>query len=119
MPFGLCNTLASFQYFMNNILSDYLDIFCVVYLDNILIFSPNLNDHIKHVKEILTCLRKNNLFAKLEKYEFHKSSVEFLGYIVSSKGLKMDNNKINAIKDWPIPQNIKDIQTFIGFTNFY
>ena len=119
MPFGLCNAPASFQYFMNDILSDCLDIFCVVYLDDILIFSPNLNDHIKHVKEILTCLRKNNLFAKLEKCEFHKSSVEFLGYIVSSKGLKMDNNKINAIKDWPIPQNIKDIQTFIGFANFY
>ena len=98
MPFGLCNALASFQHLMNDILSDCLDIFAVTYLDDILVFSPTLKDHITHVHEILTRLCKHSLYAKLEKCEFHKSKVEFLGYIISSQGITMDKTKTEAIQ---------------------
>ena len=119
MPFGLCNAPATFQHFINEVLSDCLDRFAVAYLDDILVFSPTIEEHVDHVKEILSRLRKFNLFAKLEKCQFHKSSVEFLGYIVSSKGITMDPAKIKAVQDWPAPKNIKDIQSFLGFANFY
>jgi len=100
-------------------LSDCLDRFAVAYLDDILVFSPTIEEHVDHVKEILFRLRKFTLFAKLEKCQFHKNSVEFLGYIVSSKGITMDPAKIKAVQDWPAPKNIKDIQSFLGFANFY
>ena len=119
MPFGLCNAPASFQHLMNEVLSDCLDHFTVAYLDDILIFSPTLKEHITHVREVLTRLRKHSLYAKLEKCEFHKSKVEFLGYIISSQGITMDKTKTEAIQTWPTPCNIKDIQSFIGFANFY
>ena len=109
MPFGLCNAPASFQHFMNDVLSDCLDKFAVAYLDDILIFSENYSDHISHVREILERLRLNSLYAKLEKCEFHKNKIEFLGYIVSSNGIIMDSSKTDIIRDWPILTCVKDI----------
>jgi len=119
MPFGLTNAPASFQHFINDIFSDILDTYVVAYLDDILIFSNNLDDHIKHVREVLSRLRDNSLFGKLEKCNFHKSSTIFLGYIISSNGIKMDPEKVEATLTWPTPKCVKDIQSFIGFANFY
>src|SRR5882672_466506 len=119
MPFGLTNAPASFQHFINDIFSDILDTYVVAYLDDILIFSNNLDDHIKHVREVLSRLRDNSLFGKLEKCNFHKSSTTFLGYIISSNGIKMDPEKVEATLTWPTPKCVKDIQSFIGFANFY
>lgn len=119
MPFGLTNAPAAFQRFMNDIFQDLLDVSVIVYLDDILIFSANLSDHRKHVKEVLRRLRLHGLYARPDKCEFHTESVEYLGYILSPDGLRMAEDKIKVILDWPTPRKVKDVQSFLGFANFY
>ena len=119
MPFGLTNAPAAFQQFMNNIFSDFLDVCIVIYLDDILIYSNNISKHHQHVKKVLKCFCKAGLYAKAEKCKFHSKSVEYLRYILSSSSLTMSNNKIKIIQDWPESKKVKDIQSFLGFTNFY
>jgi len=119
MPFGLTNAPATFQNFMNDILRNLVDRFLVVYLDDILIYSENEEEHKKHVQEVLTRLRKHELHAKPEKCFFHVYEVEFLGFIVTPQGVKMDKAKIETILNWPQPKNLKDVQSFLGFANFY
>jgi len=104
---------------MNDIFSDLLDVCVVIYLDDILIYLNNMSKHHWHVKEILKHLYKAGLYAKAEKCEFHSQSVEYLGYILSPSGLTMSNNKIKIIQDWPELKKVKDIQSFLGFANFY
>jgi len=119
MHYGLTNTPASFQRFMNNVFKDLLDICVVVYLDDILIYSDTPGDHLKHIQEVLCRLRKNNLFAKVEKCEFDADKTNFLGFIVSLEGLQMDEAKIHTIRTWPTPRKVKEVQSFLGFSNFY
>jgi len=78
-----------------------------------------MSEHHQHVKEVLKHFYKAGLYAKAEKYEFHSKSVEYLGYILSPSGLTMSDNKIKIIQDWLEPKKVKDIQSFLGFTNFY
>ena len=119
MPFGLTNAPAAFQRFMNDIFSDLIDVCVIIYLDDILIYSDNTADHRKHVKEVLRRLRKHGLFARADKCEFHTDTVEYLGYILSPDGLVMSKDKVKTVLDWPEPRNVKDIQSFLGFANFY
>ncbi|MBW0578869.1 hypothetical protein O181_118584, partial [Austropuccinia psidii MF-1] len=93
MPFGLTNSKASLQNVVNDIFSEFLYVFVVVYLDDIMVFSSSEEEHVKHVASVLQRLRDNNLFSKASKCLFHASSVEYLGYVVSSDGLKMDSSK--------------------------
>jgi len=118
MPFGLTDTPAAFQCFVNTIFADMLDVCIVVYLNNILIYSRDMESHQQHIWEVLRCLWLHGLFAKLEKCEFHSDSVEYLGYCFSPDGLTMSPDKIQTISNWPEPQKVKDIQSFLGFTNF-
>ncbi|MBW0519023.1 hypothetical protein O181_058738 [Austropuccinia psidii MF-1] len=118
MPFGLTSATASFHNLVNYIFSDFFDIFVVVYLDDIMFLSSSEEEHVKHVASVLQRLRDNNLFAKASKCVFHASSVEYLGYVVSSEGLKMDSSKVQKIVNWPQPKNIKELQSFLGFANF-
>ena len=104
---------------MNDIFSDLLDVCVVVYLDDILIYLNNMSEHHQHVKEVLKRLHKAGLYAKVEKCEFHSESVEYLEYILSPSGLTMSDDKIKIIQDWPEPKKVKDIQSFLGFANFY
>jgi len=119
MPFGLTNAPASFQSLVNSVLQPYLDRFAVVYLDDILIYSRTLEDHIRHVKLVLRKLRAHHLFIKLEKCQFHVSEVDFLGLIVGANGVRMDPAKVAAIAEWPPPKSLTDLQSFLGFANFY
>ena len=119
MPFGLSNAPAAFQRFMNDIFSDLLDVHVIIYLDDILIYSDNPADHRKHVREVLRRLRKHGLYARPDKCRFSSDSVEYLGFILSKEGLKMDPSKVQTIQDWPEPRKVKDIQSFLGFANFY
>ena len=119
MLFGLTNAPMVLQQFMNDIFSDFLDVCVVIYLDDILIYSNNMSEHHRHVKEVLKRLRKAGLYAKAEKCEFHSESVEYLGYILSPSGLTMSNDKVKIIQDWPEPKKVKNIQSFLGFINFY
>jgi hypothetical protein len=119
MPFGLTNAPASFQHFINDVLWPYLDIFIIAYLDNILIYSDNLNDHWNHVLKVLEALSEASLYLKLEKCEFHQQEVKYLGFIISTSSTKMDPAKVATIQEWPIPRNMKHTQSFQGFANFY
>ncbi|MBW0557269.1 hypothetical protein O181_096984 [Austropuccinia psidii MF-1] len=118
MPFGLTNSPASFQNIVNDIFSDFLDIFVVVYLDDIVVFSSSEEEHVKDVSSVLQRLRDNNLFSKASKCLFHASSVEYLGYVASSDGLKMFASRVQQILNWPQPKNIKALQSFLGFADF-
>ncbi len=119
MPFGLSNAPAVFQALVNDVLRDMVDQFIYVYLDDILIFSRSLQEHVQHVRVVLQRLLENGLFVKAEKCVFHAQSVPFLGYIVSSEGMRMDPDKVQAVVNWPTPDSRKALQRFLGFANFY
>src|ERR1700719_913554 len=119
MPFGLTNAPATFQRLMNDIFHDLVDVYVVVYLDDILIYSDNNEQHREHVREVLRRLRKNNLHARPEKCNFHTMTVKYLGVIVSPEGIAMDPSKTQTILGWPAPSRIHDLQSFLGFANFY
>lgn len=104
---------------MNDIFADLLDVYVIVYLDDILFYSDNIADHKKHIKEVLRRLCEHKLYARADKCEFHEDTVKYLGYILSPQGLTMDNSKIKTIQDWLEPRKIWDIQSFLGFANFY
>src|SRR5258708_2037978 len=119
MPFGLSNAPAAFQRFINEVLGDLMDVCTVGYLGNILVYSDSLEDHRDHVCEVLCHLCTMGLYANLKKCKFHMDTVEYLGFILSPKGLQMDPTKVSVILDWPKPQKVQDIQAFLSFTNFY
>ena len=120
MPFGLSNAPASFQGCINRILNEKLDIFVIVYLDNILIYTEDPDqDHVDVVQWVLKILRKYGLFSNLKKCCFHQDEVRFLGFIVSIKRIQMEDERIETVKTWPKRRSVRDIQVFIGFANFY
>src|SRR5467141_4659861 len=119
MPMGLTNAPAMFQAFMNHIFRDMTDIFVVIYLDNILIFSNSLEDYQVHVRCVLEHLREYDLHSKPEKCLFHTQKIEFLCFMVTPTGISMDTAKTDAVSIWPTPTNLKAVQAFLGFTNFY
>ncbi|CEL53165.1 Retrotransposable element Tf2 155 kDa protein type 1 OS=Schizosaccharomyces pombe (strain 972 / ATCC 24843) GN=Tf2-1 PE=4 SV=1 [Rhizoctonia solani AG-1 IB] len=118
MTFGLTNAPAAFQYFMNDLFQDLLDVYVIIYLDDILIFSKNEVEHEFHVHEVLQRLETAQLFCKGSKCEFHRSRVEYLGIIVSDQGFSLDKLKIQAVQEWPVPSTVKQVQSFLGFANF-
>lgn len=120
MPFGLSNALASFQGYINKILAEKLDIFIIVYLDDILIYTKDLGQgHVEAVRWVLEQLWKYSLDANLKKYCFHQDEVRFLEYVVSAQEIRMEDKRIEAVKNWLEPQSVRDIQVFIRFANFY
>jgi Reverse transcriptase (RNA-dependent DNA polymerase). len=119
IPEGLTNAPAAFQRFMNDTFADLLDKYVIVYLDDVLIYSSNRKEHKQHVREVLRRLREAKLYAKLEKCTFGVDTVEYLGFILSPAGLTMDQSKVQTIQEWPEPRKIRDIQSFLGFANFY
>jgi len=119
MFFSLSNAPATFQRFMNNIFSDLLDVYVIIYLDDILIYSNNMSEHHQYIKVVLKCLCKAGFYAKVEKCEFYFELVEYLGYILSFSGFTMFNDKVKIIQDWQEPKKVKNIQSFLGFANFY
>ena len=119
MPFGLTNAPAVFQALVNDVLRDMLNKFVFVYLDDILIFSPDEATHQIHVHQVLHQLLQHQLFVKAEKCQFHVPTVSFLGFIVSEGRIQMDPGKVKAVAEWPTPENRKQVQHFLGFANFY
>ena len=104
----------TFQHFVNEIFTDMLDIPVLVYLENILIYSDNMEDHQKHVKEVLQWLQVHRLYACEDKCKFHKTKLEFLDLAL----LKMTSDKVKVILEWPEPHKVQDIQSFLGLWNF-
>ena len=120
MSFGLFNAPASFQGYINKILAEKLDIFVIVYLNDIFIYIEDPSQaYVNVVWWILEELRKNNLFANLKKCCFHKDKVRFLAYVVSVQGVRIEEERIKVVKNWPKPKSMRDIQVFLGFANFY
>ena len=120
MLFGLSNAPTTFQGYVNKILAEKLDIFVIVYLDDILIYTEDPGQpHVEAVRWVLDQLRKHSLFANLKKCRFHYDEVRFLGYIVSSKDISMEAEKIEVVRKWPESKSIQNIQVFLGFANFY
>jgi hypothetical protein len=119
MQFGLCNAPATFQRMMNELFKDMIDDFVVIYLDDILIYSKNREEHIQHVRKVLQRLRENNLFCRPKKCFFFKKEIEYLGHIISPGKVAMDPKKVAAVQEWPAPQKKKQLQAFLRFANFY
>ncbi|KAI2664269.1 Transposon Tf2-9 polyprotein [Labeo rohita] len=119
MPFGLCNSPSVFQQFINDVLRDMLGRWCYTYLDDILIYSKTLEKHTQHVRAVLRRLLAHQLYCKLEKCAFHQHSTTFLGFVISPQGVAMDPQKLEAVRSWPLPTSLKQLQRFLGFANFY
>ncbi|KAI1007296.1 hypothetical protein K3495_g925 [Podosphaera aphanis] len=109
MPFGLANAPSSSQNYISDALRGLLDDFCTVYVDDTLIFSQALTEHVKHVKKVLARLREASLQIDIKKCEFHVQSVKFLGLIITTDGIKMDPVKLKAIEEWKTPTNTKEV----------
>ena len=118
--FRLSNAPASSQGYINKILAEKLDVFIIVYLDNILIYTKDAGQaHVDAVQWVLNKLRKHGLFAKLKKFCFHNYEVWFFGYVVSAQRVKIEDKQIEAVKNWPELKSMRDIQVFLSFANFY
>ena len=119
MPYGLTNAPAPGPYLVNDTLCEFLDLICVCYLDEILIYSDNLQDHRTQVKAVLEKLHVAGLFVKPMKCEFEANNTTFLGFVISQQGIEMDPEKVSEILNWEVPQTMQDVQCFLGFANFY
>ncbi|KAA3483007.1 DNA/RNA polymerases superfamily protein [Gossypium australe] len=119
MLFGLTNAPAIFMDLMNRVFRSYLDKFVVVFIDDILIYSQDESDHAEHLKIVLQILRDKQLYDKFSKSEFWLREVEFLGHIVSGKGIRVDPGKISAIVEWKPPRNVSEVRSFLGLARYY
>jgi hypothetical protein len=119
MSFRLTNAPAYFMYLMNKVFMEYLDKFVVVFIDNILIFSKNEEEHNKHLCLVMQKLRENQLYAKLNKCEFWLKEVSFHGHIISKGGISVDPSKVKDVLSWKTPQNVSGIRSFLGLAGYY
>ena len=119
MPFGLSNAPSTFMRIMNQSLRPFIGKFVVVYFDDILIFSSSMEEHLTHIRDVLHVLRRDQLFAAKQKCEFGVPEVLFLGYVVSGKGLAMDQSKVEAVRSWPLPTTVSEVRSFHGLASFY
>ena len=117
-PFGLTNAPATFQSYINNSLQEYLDVFTTAYLDEVLIYSTTREEHRNHVNLVLDKLRNAGLQLDIEKCQFEAAEIKYLRLMISRRGISMDPMKIDCIKKWNTPVNVRDIQAFLGFANF-
>lgn len=119
MPFGIANAPATFQREMQRILRERLDQSVMVYIDDILIFSKSEDEHAEHVEWVLAQLKKNGYYANPDKCEFFQPQVNFLGHVIKAGGLAVQQHKVDSVLNWPTPQCVKDVRSFIGITTYY
>ncbi|XP_062418964.1 uncharacterized protein LOC134131237 [Pungitius pungitius] len=119
MPYGLTNAPAVFQAFMNELFHDMINRFLIVYIDDLLIYSHSMEEHVQQVRLVLQRLQANQLYVNAEKSLFHVSTLTFLGYVLSPGGVAMDQGKVDAVHNWPTPNTVKELQRFLGFSNYY
>ena len=118
MPFGLCNAPATFQRTMNSLLEGCRE-YAEVYIDDIVVHSRTLVEHLEHLREVLSRLRQAKLFAKKKKCSFGQREIEFCGYLVNREWIKSHQDKVVAIKEWATPRNAKNVRSFLGLAGFY
>ena len=119
MPFGLCNAPATFQRLMNKVLKDYIGKICHVYMDDIIIFSDTEEEHLKHIRIIFQTLKNHGLFLKLQKCEFLKDEMTFLGHKIGKDGIRSDPKKIEAIVKLPPPRNVREVRKILGMCGWH
>jgi hypothetical protein len=119
MSFGLINAPAYFMYLMNSVFMPELDKFVIVFIDDILIYSENEEDHAEHLRVVLTRLREHRLYAKFSKCEFWLKTVPFLGHVLSEKGISVDPSKVQEVMDWKSPTTVHEVQSFLGLAGYY
>ena len=119
MPFGLTNAPATFQRLMENCLGEMHLNWCIIYLDDVIIFSSTPEEHIERLRGVLQKLRAAGLKLKPSKCEFFKDRISYLGHIVSKDGVETNPKKVQVIQEWPVPKTVYDVRSFLGFTNYY
>ena len=119
MSFGFTNALAAFMDLMNRVFHPYFDQFVVVFIDEILVYSKDAQEHEHHLRIVLQILREKQLFAKLSKCDFWIKEVSFLGHIVSVEGIRVDLLKIEAVINWKPPRNVTEVRSFFGLAGYY
>ena len=119
MPFGLMNAPAVFMDLMNRVLREYLDHFIIIFIDDILVYSSNEEEHVEHLTLVLQRLKEKQLSAKFSKCEFYLTQIGFLGHVVSGDGISVDPNKTRAVMDWLRSTTVTEIRSFLGLTGYY
>ena len=119
MPFSLANALSLFQHYINDTLRDYLNVFCTVYIDDILIYSNSWEERTAHVKKVLKCLWIADLQIDISKWEFNVTEICYLSMIITTDSICIDSQKVQAVVNWETSTCVKDIQAFVDFANFY
>ena len=119
MPFGLCNAPATFQRLMEITLRGLARLKCVVYLDDIMVIGRSFEDHLDNLREVLERLRQAGLKLKPKKCHLVQSEVTYLGYVVSESGISADASKVKAVRDFPVPKNLKQLRSFLGLASYY
>ena len=119
MSFGLKNASPAFMCLMNNTLSNYLDKFMVVFINDILIYSKNEQEHEEHPKIVLQVLRKHQHYAKFSMCDLFKDKIYYLGHVVSKDGISVDPDKVKVIMEWSDPKNVSNIRSFMGITGYH
>ncbi|KAF5753946.1 putative nucleotidyltransferase, Ribonuclease H [Helianthus annuus] len=119
LPFGLTNASATFKALMNSVFKKLLRKSVLIFFDDVLVYSKSMEQHVADLKEVLQIFRDQQLYAKMSKCTFGGKQVEYLGHIISKEGVSTDPSKIEAIRNWPPPTNVKQLRGFLGLSGYY